>query len=122
MRSFARRLDEALLLEMPHMFWYAPYDEEEKRIPGTGLVFRKALDFRFERRLYRKDPELTAKLSNDLYETGIVGEANSGTWVYFGVLNNRAIVREAALEEVEQLTHLPVGWLKHVRVDEGIST
>ena len=109
-----RKLDSVLLMEMPYVLWVDKPKEETLTIPGTDKSFHTMIDLRLE----RWAPEVYRDVFRALSRDGIVGQTNSGQWVYFRV-NEKTdpTMRAAGQEEVDALTQLPDGWEDNINLD-----
>jgi hypothetical protein len=113
MKDFEQKLDEALLLEMPHMIWLD--NKEPKTIPGTDLTFETGFDFRIE----RYSPEDYARINMAITRDGVVGyvKGTIGGWVFFKQTARDPIMRIATVQEVNELEHLPDDWQENLALD-----
>lgn len=105
---FRIRLDEILLNEGPHMFWFSP-----GKIPGTDISFNRGFDFRLERWARQDYHRVHYALSHG----GIVGETKKGAFVLFAYTRDDNIMMEVTPGEASKHPRLPDGWEDNLSVD-----
>ena len=113
MSTFERKLNEALLLEMPHVLWFDKQKDEMLTIPGTDISFHNGFDFRIE----RYAPEDYARINIAITRDGVIGMLDQDQGVFFKQTLRDPIMRTATIEEVSELEHLPEGWLENLGLD-----
>ena len=105
---------ESVLMEMPYVLFLDKPDDEVITIPGTDKSFRSMIDLRLERWATKDYNRISYALSRE----GVVGQANSGVWVFFRTYQiSDPTVREASVDEVKTCEHLPNGWEDQINLD-----